>query len=79
MSSITGTTIGYSTTGIDSITIPSSSVYTTSTSISRYIDADDVYIDGVRVKDYIDKKFADAGSFHPNLDARKFKTVMGSF
>lgn len=48
-------------------------------SISRYIDGDDVYIDGVRIKDYIDKKFVDAGSFHPDLDACKFKTVMGSF
>lgn len=77
MSSITRTTIGYSTTGIDSIAIPSSSTY--ATSISRYIDGDDVYIDGVRIKDYIDKKIADAGSFHLNLDARKFKTMMGSF
>lgn len=47
-------------------------------SISRYIDGDDVYIDGVRIKDYIDKKIADSRLDFPDLNLRRYKIVMGS-
>lgn len=47
-------------------------------SISRYIDGSDVYINGVRLKDYIDNKIADSRLGLPDLNLRRFKVVMGS-